>query len=63
MLKLKSHMVLSNDTITSLAEYLGLSRQTLSSRMNGHSPFKTDEIVLIADKYNLSSDEIIAIFF
>lgn len=63
MKKLKSYMVLFDDTIRSLAEYLGISRQTLSARMNGHSSFKADEILLIADRYHLSSDEIVEIFF
>lgn len=63
MLKLRSHMLLHEDTIELLAESLGISRQTLSSRMNGHTKFKTDEIVSIANRYNLGSDEILEIFF
>lgn len=63
MVKLRSFMVLHEDTMETLAEYLGISRQTLSSRMNGHSRFKLDEVMLIADKYNLQSNEIMEIFF
>ena len=63
MLKLRSHMLLHEDTIELLAESLGISRQTLSSRMNGNTKFKTDEIVRIANRYNLGSDEILEIFF
>ena len=63
MRKLKSRMILFEDTMQTLAEYLGISRQTLSGRMNGHSSFKTDEIVMIADRYSLSSEDIVEIFF
>ena len=63
MVKLRSYMVLHEDTMETLAEYLGISRQTLSARMNGHSRFKLDEIMLIADKYKLQSNEIMEIFF
>lgn len=63
MVKLRSYMVLHEDTIEKLAKYLGITRQTLSSRMNGHSQFKMDEVMLIADRYNLGSDEIMEIFF
>lgn len=63
LIRLRSKMVLHEDTIESLADHLGLSRQTLSSRMNGHSRFKSDEIMSIADRYGLGSDEIVEIFF
>lgn len=63
MNKLKSKMVLHEDTMESLARYLGISRQTLSGRMNGHSAFKAHEVMSIADRYNLASDEIVEIFF
>lgn len=62
MLKLKSYMVLFDDTVGSLARYLGVSRQTLSARMNGHVPFRADEIVLIAERYHLDSEDISDIF-
>lgn len=63
MRKLRSYMVLFEDTTTTLAEHLGISRQTLSGRMNGRSSFKSDEIVRISERYHLSSDEIVDIFF
>lgn len=63
MVRLRSYMVLHEDTMETLAEYLGISRQTLSGRMNGRSPFKLDEIMMIADKYKLQSNEIMEIFF
>ena len=63
MLKLKSYMVLFDDTIGSLAKHLGVSRQTLSGRINGHTQFKSDEIVSIAERYNLGSEDIVEIFF
>lgn len=63
MRKLKSYMILFDDTIGTLAKYLGISRQTLSGRMNGHSSFKADEIMMIAERYELGSGEIVEIFF
>lgn len=63
MIRLRSKMVLHRDNIESLAEHLGISRQTLSARINGHSHFKADEVMSIADRYSLGSDEIVEIFF
>lgn len=63
MVRLRSFMVLHEDTMETLANYLGISRQTLSGRMNGRSPFKLSEIMLIADKYKLKSNDILEIFF
>ena len=63
MIKLKSKMVLHKDTMQSLAKHLGISRQTLSGRMNGHTAFKAHEVMSIADRYDLGSDEIVEIFF
>lgn len=62
VIKLRSKMVLHEDTIESLAKYLGISRQTLSGRMNGHTVFKSNEVMLIADRYNLGSEDIVNIF-
>lgn len=63
MRKLKAYMILFDDTIGSLAEHLGISRQTLSGRMNGHTSFRADEIMLIAERYHLDSAVIAEIFF
>lgn len=63
MPKLKAQMVLHNDTIAKLAEHLGISRQTLSGRINGHSAFRQNEIMSIALRYSLNSREITDIFF
>ena len=62
MIRLRATMVLHKDTMESLASYLGISRQTLSSRMNGHAPFKSHEVMRIADRYGLDSDQIVEIF-
>lgn len=63
MVHLKALMVLNRDTTASLARYLGISRQTLSSRMNGKSSFKCEEIMRICEKYSLDSEDLVTIFF
>lgn len=58
-----SKMALFEDTIEELAEYLGISRQTLYSKMQGKSEFKRDEIDKIITRYNLTPEETHEIFF
>lgn len=60
---LESKMKLFGDTGGSLAEYLGISRSTFSSKINGKADFTQKEIALIKAKYNLSADEVDGIFF
>ncbi|MBR4555540.1 MAG: helix-turn-helix transcriptional regulator [Ruminococcus sp.] len=46
-----------------LAEKIGMSENTLSSRMNGQSPFNTDEIDSICQVLDIkSNEEKVAIF-
>lgn len=62
--KLKSKMILNGDTGSDLAEYLSISRTTLSSKMNNNgSEFTQGEILKIKEKYNLTGNEIDEIFF
>jgi DNA-binding XRE family transcriptional regulator len=62
--KLKSIMTLHGDTNKDLAELLGISEQSFSSKINENgTEFKQGEITKIKDKYNLSPVEVDAIFF
>ena len=58
-----SKMALYGDTIESLAEYLEISRQTLSMKIQGKSEFKRDEIDKIISRYHLTPEETHEIFF
>ena len=59
---LKSVMILHGDKNKDLAEYLGISEQSVSNKMND-TEFKQGEIALITKKYNLSGEQIKDIFF
>lgn len=59
---LKMKMLEHGDDVTSLAQYLGIARQTLSSKINGNRDFKQSEIDVIADRYNLTPHEVVSIF-
>ena len=63
--KLKSKMAFYGDTGKELANYLQISRSTLSSKINetNGSEFTQSEILKIKEKYHLSSNEIDEIFF
>jgi hypothetical protein len=60
---LKSKMVLNNDTTIALAKCLGVNRQNISVKLNGRRDFKQSEIAKIIRRYNLTDDEIRAIFW
>ena len=60
---LKSIMVLNDDNLFTLATHLGLSRQTLSLKIDGISDFRLNEVRGIRDKYQLSDSEVMEIFF
>ena len=61
--ELRIVMFKNNDTIKSLSEYLDMkSSRSLSDRLNGKKPFNSDEIRKIADKYQLSGEEILYFF-
>lgn len=60
----RSIMVLNNDTNKSLAEFLGISEQTVCNKINENgTEFKLNEIKRIVKKYNLTAEQIKAIFF
>ena len=61
---LRSIMVLHGDTNKDLADYLGISEQSVSNKINENgTEFKQGEIARIKTKYNLSSEQIDNIFF
>lgn len=61
---LKSVMVLNGDTIRDLAEYLRITPQSVSDKINERrTEFKQGEIAMIKERYNLSADQIDSIFF
>ena len=62
--QLRSIMVLHGDTNKDLADYLGISEQSVSNKINENgTEFKQGEIARIKTKYNLSSEQIDNIFF
>lgn len=63
--RLMSVMRLHGDTGKELAEYLGISRSTLSSKMNEThgAEFTQGEIKSIKEKYKLNAEDIDLIFF
>lgn len=61
---LKSKMALYGDTQTSLADYLGISANALSSKINLKSTdFNQCEILKIKERYCLTPEEVDSIFF
>ena len=61
--QLKAAMILKGDKQTDLARALGISYQTLSEKMNGKSDFLAKEIQAIRDRYDLSAEALVSIFF
>lgn len=60
---LKIKMLEYGDTQTTLATALGVDYCTLNYKINGRSQFKQNEIGFIAERYNLTAEEIQQIFF
>lgn len=62
---LRSEMILHDDTNSTLANTLGISPQSLSSKMNetNGAEFTQKEISKIRARYNLTDEKVIAIFF
>ena len=61
---LRSFMVLNGDTNKTLADCLGLTEQSISSKINEKgTEFKQGEISKIRDRYNLTAEQVEAIFF
>lgn len=61
---LRSIMVLHGDTNKDLAELIGKTEQSVSNKMNEKgTEFTQGEIAKIKAKYNLTAEEVEAIFF
>lgn len=61
---LRSIMVLHGDTNKDLADYLGISEQSVSNKINENgTEFKQGEIARIKSRYNLTSEQVDRIFF
>ncbi len=63
--KLESVMKLNGDTGKTLSAYLGIARSTFSAKLNetNGSEFTQGEISAIKEKYNLTADDVVGIFF
>lgn len=60
----RSIMVLHGDTNKSLSEYLGISEQSCCNKINEYgTEFRKNEIAKIKIRYDLSSEQLEAIFF
>ena len=51
------------DTQSELARMLGVTESTLSWKINGKAEFKQSEIKVIADRYDLTGEEVKSMFF
>lgn len=60
---LKSKIVLFGDTLSDLADYIGITRQTLTMKISGVTSFTQPEIKRIIMKYDLTPEETETIFF
>ena len=61
---MRSVMVAHGDTNASLAEFLGITEQSVSNKINENgTEFKQGEISKIKVRYNLNSDMVDRIFF
>ena len=61
---LRSIIVLNQDTYATLAEYLQISERSFTSKINEDgTEFKQSEISKIKEKYSLSDEEVVKIFF
>lgn len=59
---LQAEMILYGDSLTDLANYLGVVRQTLARKMDGESDFTQTEMTMIKNRYNLSDEKFAQIF-
>lgn len=61
---LRSIMVLHGDTNKDLGDYLGITEQSVSNKINENgTEFKLREIRLIKKRYNLTNEQVDLIFF
>lgn len=61
---LRSHIIKNGDTQEKLAESIGMSLSNLNAKLNEKAAaFRVDEITQIRERYSLSWEEVISIFF
>lgn len=61
---LRSLMILHGDTNVQIANYLGITEQSFSNKINENgTQFKQSEIAMIKNRYNLDADMVDKIFF
>ena len=62
---LESKMKLHGDRQSDLADAIGISLQTFNKKLNGNDSagFTQSEIKKIIERYNLTADEVMKIFF
>ena len=60
--KLRGKIAEAGMTKTKFAHCIGMTYNSLSSKMNGNSQFKVSEAAEIASLLNLSNEEIVSIF-
>ena len=62
-LEMKVEMKRNQDTLEKLAEALGLQISGVCARVNGHVEFRANEVKKIKQRYNLSAEDVVRIFF
>lgn len=61
MLQYKMNLY-GDNTMNSLADYLGIARQTLSRKLNGEVDFTQTEMSMLKIRYNMTDEEFSQIF-
>ena len=61
--ELKAEMKRNDDTQEKLAEALNLSASGVNDRVNGRVEFRRSEINIIRQRYHLSPEDTVRIFF
>ena len=61
--ELKAEMLRHGDTNETLAEALGISKASISKKLNAKKDFKQTEIRIVKERYNLTGEDLIRIFF
>lgn len=62
-LEMKVAMKRNLDTQEKLAEALGLQVSGVCARINGKVEFRSNEMKVIKERYNLTPEEVMTIFF
>lgn len=63
LLKLKGKMTEEKETISSLAEKIGMDRNTLGNKLKGSTAFDITEIRKISEELNIVPDDVVDYFF